>query len=575
MIRFVVRSTDLDDGQAQSRRSGCGHRGAVRSDRIHPLVGQALSRPKILLALVRPECCGAFGLGADGQRRIDAQVGRHSGTVDDEHRRVAVNTLVGVDDTVFGIGRDGASTQEVRRQRDVEQLTPRATCDAADLLRDPPSCIVPLGNPGRVRFAVPLLARDLATEDSALGERGDGVVEVLHDERNDGALAPVLDVDHANEVGRVPQECDQELEPARNAASAIGHQRLQQSHRVRALAVANRLDVRVRGRVERGGDGDTLGQIHVRIDFQLRRADDGLGVGPGELAELVGQLRQLALVLHLVEQVLRAPRAGCQHDVRGGKGLRALTNPRARSLGRHIPGAVGQGAQAGYRRHGDDLRAGSFGQGEVVLEQCVLGAVSAAGHALAAFDAACPLGSCAAEVRVVDLLAGLVAEEHTDRGLDEGVSDAHVLGNGLHDLVGGCHVRVANDSEHASRLVVERCGFTAPVGDVGPLLVLEERLRRLVQRVRVVQRATTDARARENQAVAQQVDALNAVATELRRPQEAFEIPAGLGEILVLVPTSGFENADPVTLLDEAQCGDAAAEPGSDDQYVVIRLASL
>src|SRR5690606_8011754 len=76
------------------------------------------------------------------------------------------------------------------------------------------------------------------------------------------------------------------------------------------------------------------------------------------------------------------------------------------------------GADPGHRgqrmHHGAQL----LGQVEVVLDQRVLGAVPAAGHALAAVDAAGPLRSDAAEVGVLDLLAAELpgaTEEDTDR----------------------------------------------------------------------------------------------------------------------------------------------------------------
>src|SRR6185437_12324130 len=72
--------------------------------------------------------------------------------------------------------------------------------------------------------------------------------------------------------------------------------------------------------------------------------------------------------------------------------------------------------------------------------------------------------------------------------------------------------------------------------------------------------------------VLQQVDALDAVATKLRRPQELAQVPRRLGEVLVREAAAGFEHADPVTLFGQPQRGDAAAKTRTDDQDVVVRF---
>lgn len=97
----------------------------------------------------------------------------------------------------------------------------------------------------------------------------------------------------------------------------------------------------------------------------------------------------------------------------------------------------------------------------------------------------------------------------------------------------------------------------------------------LVERVRVVERTATDAGPGENEAVAQQVDALDAEETESGRPQELLEIPAGLREVRVGVATARLEDADLVALLDQSERGDTATESGTDDEDVVLRCALL
>ncbi len=191
-------------------------------------------------------------------------------------------------------------------------------------------------------------------------------------------------------------------------------------------------------------------------------------------------------------------------------------------------------------------------------------------HAFAAFDAAGTVRADAAEVRVRDSPPGFT-EVHTHRCLDERVADAHVVGNFLDHSVRRGHSVVLHDAEHASRLVVERTQFVVPVGDLRPLLVLEERGRRLVQRVGIVERSTADARSREDQAVAKEVDPLNTETSELRRPEESLQIPAGLGEVRVGESATGLENTDLVSLFHQPQCGDTATETRTDDQNVVVR----
>ena len=154
----------------------------------------------------------------------------------------------------------------------------------------------------------------------------------------------------------------------------------------------------------------------------------------------------------------------------------------------------------------------------------------------------------------------------------ERVADAHLVGDLLDDAIGVGERRVLDDAEHPLRLLVVRHQFGAPVGDVGPLLIGEERLGRHIQRVGVVQRSATDAGAGQDHHVAQQVDALDAVHAQFRRPQELAQIPRRLGEILVGEPPTGLENSDAVALLGEPQRGDTAAEPRTDDEDVVVRL---
>ena len=210
---------------------------------------------------------------------------------------------------------------------------------------------------------------------------------------------------------------------------------------------------------------------------------------------------------------------------------------------------------------------------EVVLHQGVLGVVAAAGHALAAVAAGAAVGPGAAEVRVGHRVARLLArpaEEDAHGGVPEGVTDPHLDRDLLHHLVGrGVH-GVLDDAEHPLGLVVVRRQLGLPVGDVGPRRVAVEVLERLVEGVGVDQGAAADARAGQDQAVLDHVDALDAVAPDIGCEQPAAQVPRGRREVVVLEPRARLEHADAVALLGQPQRGDRAAEPGADDQDVVV-----
>ena len=87
--------------------------------------------------------------------------------------------------------------------------------------------------------------------------------------------------------------------------------------------------------------------------------------------------------------------------------------------------------------------------------------------------------------------------KYTPTGVGTNVSaGAHFFGDGPHHLIGRGHGRVRNDAEHALCLVVERCQFGTPVGDVAPAGVGEESREGLVERVAVDQRTSPHTHAR-------------------------------------------------------------------------------
>lgn len=321
------------------------------------------------------------------------------------------------------------------------------------------------------------------------------------------------------------------------------------------------------------------------------RAHQRLRVGAGQLAQPRGEVGQLSARLHAVQQRLRAVRTGGDDDPAGLEHPPFAPAPLVRGQGGDgvpAPRVVGDGHDGRHRVHD---RARLLGQVEIVLVEGVLRAVPAAGHALAALGAGLAGGSGAAEVGVRHLAAGPglrravrvlpVAEEDAHRRHVEGVADAHPLGGRLEMDVGRGHGRVEPHAEHPSGLVVVRLQLPLPVGDVLPLRVVEERLRRYVEGVGVVQGAAADSGARQHHDVAQQMDALDAVHAERRRPQIVLDVPGVLGQRVAGEAAARFQHSDAVALFGEPQGRDRPAEAGADDDDVVVvrvahrRLGSL
>ena len=319
--------------------------------------------------------------------------------------------------------------------------------------------------------------------------------------------------------------------------------------------------------------------VVLRIVFRGHRAEDRFGVGTGQRAHRVGDIRKRR-ALRSVEKLLGVERSGRDDHLICGEGAltRAERTPRRRAPGVDLPRPVGTLRESVDGGAVDDRCSVALGETEVVLHQGVLRAHPAAGHARPALGAGGPLGSGSTEIRVRHGLArhsrqaGLGTEEHSDRRRGEGVGRAHLFGDGTHHPIRFCDSGIGDDAQHPSRLLVMRCELGLPVGDVVPLGIGEERSRRLVQGVGVVERATADARSRHDHHVFECVDALNPVQPELRRPEPLVETPTRLGELVVFEPTSGFDHPDAVPLLDEAQRTDAAAETGTDDEHVEVRL---
>jgi hypothetical protein len=164
------------------------------------------------------------------------------------------------------------------------------------------------------------------------------------------------------------------------------------------------------------------------------------------------------------------------------------------------------------------------------------------------FDAAGPPGAGANEIRIVGLLTG-AAEEHSHGGGSVGARDPHIPRNPLYHLIGFGVPAVGRHAEHPLRLVIVRIELVPPIGEVRPLRIVEERVRRPVQRICVVQRTTPDAGAGQHHEITQQVYALDPVATHGRRPQEVAQLPRRGGQLVVGETPPRLEHTDPVTLL--------------------------
>ncbi len=255
--------------------------------------------------------------------------------------------------------------------------------------------------------------------------------------------------------------------------------------------------------------------------------------------------------------------------------LRSFCQPGARAHGFDLVALapVGGAERAdvddrAFRQHG---RAAALGEVEVVLHQRVLRPVRAADHAAPAQPAARALGSLAAEVRVRDGLAGL-AEEDAHRRLFVRLAHAELLAELAQELIGGVVVRVLHDAEHPLRLGVVGREHALPVVHLRPLAVLEERLRRHVQRVRIAQAAAAHAAAGDDCDVLEGGHPEDAPHPQVGAPEVALQVGGGPWKLVVGEPTSALQHAHRVALLRQPQRRDAAAEARADDEPVEVEM---
>ena len=243
--------------------------------------------------------------------------------------------------------------------------------------------------------------------------------------------------------------------------------------------------------------------------------------------------------------------------------LAAAPDPRARALGLDVePSIAWDHAHRLVLGQHDCSRA--LRQVEVVAVERVLRVKPAPHHAAAVPDAAASGRPRAAEVGV---RAG-GPEVDGDVRPAERPARAHPLRDLPHDLVGRRRERHLDRAEHPPAEVEVGSELRAPVGDLRPLRVVVELLERLVQRVRVDERAAADPRAGQDEHVLQEREPLDPAAAEAGQPEVAAQVPVCPREVLRPEPLPRLEHADAVALLRGPQRRDAPAEPAADDEQV-------
>ena len=210
-------------GEAAPARGRRGQDSGRRRRRTpdHP-VGLSLGRALVLRSPDRPQRHGSLRLCGDRQARVHAEVRRDGCAVHDVQARIAPDAVVWVDDAAVGRAGDHRTAEEVRCHRDVEDLADAGSREGPlaggplEPARQSPHRGVALGDVGRVGRTVALARGEARAEEATSASDVDGVVGRLHDERNDGALAPPAFGQGPEEDGRVGHGLTQELRPSGN-----------------------------------------------------------------------------------------------------------------------------------------------------------------------------------------------------------------------------------------------------------------------------------------------------------------------------------------------------------------------
>ena len=101
------------------------HRGAASAHRREHGIRLVLGGARVGVTTVGPQRHRALGLRGDGERRVDAEVGRDGRAVDDRDAGVAPHPVVAVDDSALGRRPDGRPRRGSARSS--ARRTPRTT----------------------------------------------------------------------------------------------------------------------------------------------------------------------------------------------------------------------------------------------------------------------------------------------------------------------------------------------------------------------------------------------------------------------------------------------------------------
>ena len=194
----------------------------------------------------------------------------------------------------------------------------------------------------------------------------------------------------------------------------------------------------------------------------------------------------------------------------------------------------------------------------------------AADHAAPAQLAAGAVGSLAAEVGVGDGLARL-AEEDARRASFCRCRRRRAPRRAR--AAAGRPGRRAGSARRRASAAPRRSGARAPPPSPAisrPLAVLEERLRRDVERVGVAEAAAADAAAGDDRDVLEGRQPEDPLHAQPRVPEVALQVRRRARELVVGEAPPALEHADRVALLGQAQRRDAAAEARADHQPVEV-----
>ncbi|SLC63082.1 Uncharacterised protein [Mycobacteroides abscessus subsp. massiliense] len=156
---------------------------------------------------------------------------------------MAVDSLVRVDHPRLGRIADGATTDEMRRQRDVHRIQMRTARVSVDLVGHTACDIVGHRDPVRIRFSGTLFRGHLLAEHSAFEVGGQRVVQRLHHQHDDGVLRGTVGKHRPEHHRGVPQVRQPgSCETPRAAVDHIGAQHAQER---RSLPIPDHFDMGV------------------------------------------------------------------------------------------------------------------------------------------------------------------------------------------------------------------------------------------------------------------------------------------------------------------------------------------